>query len=402
VVIAAAFLGVDRTLFLPAPTTHAHQRVEAACAACHLPWEGPTAEQCLTCHERTLATDTHSPAVLAAPKNAGAIEAVNRDGCLACHKEHRESIGKGYTGPPDLCRQCHVKEKGANQFHKDTPDDSCATAGCHSFHSNLAADQINNAQLNRLHPVSKTIDPPPHAIARALSRQDIIEMRKGDYYQRNPIIAARYELSKHFGTEATCLHCHETPSGGVDNSPPVDACKKCHKAASETFVSGAHGAAERVIQEGGLGGRKVIPIGCGSCHDAHSLMLENARVNACLECHQTEHAKNYPGSGHARYLTDPVFTNNPLTGIDCAGCHMPHLPELLGHVDHNESLTVSSKERMANHVCSRCHGLYFSLSSLYNEMIVESNFTYTPRHPGEGVEYMFRNLHTPMSDTVAP
>jgi formate-dependent nitrite reductase cytochrome c552 subunit len=129
-------------------------------------------------------------------------------------------------------------------------------------------------------------------------------------------------------------------------------------------------------------------MGCGACHDSHSLRLENAGKAACLECHTDTHARNYEKSGHNRYLTDPVLENKPMTGVDCAGCHMPRLAELGGYTDHNETLSSSSRETMALTVCANCHGLRFALMAVYDIGTTLSNFTTAPSNTPHGIGYL--------------
>ncbi len=39
------------------------------------------------------------------------------------------------------------------------------------------------------------------------------------------------------------------------------------------------------------------------------------------------------------------------------------------------------KEKMAEEICTRCHGLGFSLISLADKNNIESNFTFSPTKP---------------------
>jgi len=214
-------------------------------------------------------------------------------------------------------------------------------------------------------------------------------LRASGLFKNNPVISARYLIGAHYGTKATCGRCHRTPSGAFIKKPRFTLCADCHEGQTRTFGEGAHGAGRTP----GTGDATDRRPGCGACHDSHSLRLENARREACAGCHGEDlHVQNYEKSGHYRFLSDPVFAHKPMTGIDCAGCHMPRVraarPGLdAGVTDHNESWTVAYKEAMATQVCADCHGLLFALRALYDREVVRSNFTVAPTAPPPGLEY---------------
>jgi hypothetical protein len=236
-------------------------------------------------------------------------------------------------------------------------------------------------------PASQTTPKPEPAPTPRITPEEIGKMKSGRFYINNPVVSARYEIGAHFGTQATCSRCHGDESRSSSLKPDVKVCADCHDRQVKTFLTGRHGAPDGV--EGGfLAGAQAEKMGCGACHDAHSLRLESAGTAACLKCHESEHAGNYEQSSHNRYLTDPVFENKPMTGVDCAGCHMPRLAELGGYTDHNETISSASKEKMALTICSRCHGLRFALMALYDVETIRSNFTAVPSKAPHGIEYL--------------
>lgn len=330
-----------------------------------------------------MATDTHTASRLASPVKAKVPPELSRMTCVDCHREHRPSSAKGYTGPANLCRTCHPSET-LTDSHKDFETGSCRTVACHSYHSNIKPAQYSAAFKHRLKPASQVIPKPEPKEQRRITSEEIEKMKSGRFYKNNPVVSARYGIGAHFGTEATCRRCHD--GEGAKLQPGVKVCADCHEAQVKTFVTGRHGAPDGV--EGGSWGKHVGKIGCGACHDAHSLRLENAGKTACLKCHTDTHAQNYEKSGHSRYLTDPVFENKPMTGVECADCHMPRLAGLGGYTDHNETLSSASRERMALTVCSNCHGLKFALMALYDDETVRFNFTAAPSKIPHGIEYL--------------
>jgi hypothetical protein len=235
-------------------------------------------------------------------------------------------------------------------------------------------------------PASLAIQKPVAPQRKPLAPEETAKMKASRFYKNNPLVSARYEIGAHFGTQATCARCHGDEGRDSALAPGVKVCADCHEHQVKTFVTGRHGAPD--VVEGGALARQSKKMGCGACHDAHSLRLENAVKDACLKCHADTHALNYEKSSHNRYLTDPVFEGKPMTGVDCAGCHMPRRAELDGYTDHNETLSSSSMETMALTVCSNCHGLRFALMALYNSETVRSNFTTAPPKPTRGIEYL--------------
>jgi len=377
--LAGAFAGADRRVFLPAPPEGSHARFEAACEACHEPWRGPADEMCLKCHERSVSGGPHSAAKLREPERASIPPELSKVTCVTCHREHVPGRPDGYTGPPDLCVECHRTEN-VDTAHVDFEPGSCRTASCHSYHSGVGGKELLSAPDTR---IKSAADLPEKPAGRGensrLDPESIKRLRDDVFFKGNKAQAARYEISAHYGTRATCRRCHEAGRRRIDLKPPVEVCSECHEGQVKGFGEGRHGAAAA------LGVERFIArdrrVGCGSCHDVHSLRLERAGREACLGCHHSRHAESYEKSGHNRYLTDPVYKDKPMTGVDCAGCHMPRLEENDGYTEHNETLTSSSIEKMARIVCSRCHGLKFSLWSLYDKEVVESCFTYSPSGP---------------------
>jgi len=387
VFLSAAIMGVDRPIFLPSHVSGAHERFVAGCDACHEKWKGPTEKRCMTCHEEALSGDTHSKEKLSDPVRAVIPVAMKGIGCVSCHREHMPGAKEGYTGPDNFCVTCH-KPGSLNHRHVSFSPASCSDESCHTFHSNLSEQEYKAAGSERLEQASKTVEAPAPEKAPRISAAAMASMRNNHFFRDNAIIAAQYEISPHYGTKATCMRCHETKSGGLDKTPPAKVCAECHKSQTGTFGAGSHGAPDALGVEQYV--KKEGRVGCGSCHNVHSLFMEEAGTQACLKCHDSEHAVNYMKSGHYRYLSDPVFQNKAMTGVDCAGCHMPRSKELGGATNHNESLSVSSKPVMARTVCARCHGMRYALRSLYSDDVILSNFTYSPsgRLPA-GLEYAF-------------
>ncbi len=374
IALVTAFNGYDPTIFFPGSSLSAHERFGAACQLCHDPFNGPAEEKCVGCHEMALRYDTHSKKILARPVKAVIPEGMKSLRCLDCHKEHSVSGEHRYSGPVDLCGKCHKPPK-LSASHKNYSEQTCRSEACHNYHSSLSREDRLKTDKSRIKKASRVVLVEKKTGGLRLSDVKIKTMKSDPFYRSDKAIAAKYEIGPHYGTEATCARCH-TVNGGTELKPPPEVCKKCHEPEVVTFLKGGHGAFEGSYLRAGLAGG--VRVTCGACHDPHSLKSDGAGLYACIECHEGKHVDWYLRSGHNRYITDPVFADNPLKGAICSECHMPRIAELDGATLHNESVTVSSNIVMAKIVCEKCHGLRFSLRSLYDEKSLLSSFTYSP------------------------
>lgn len=382
--LALAMAGPGTVLYRPGGVHPGHDRFAAACAACHEKWKGPTAESCAECHFELHSKDTHPAAKLARPVDAKVPQALSGATCVTCHREHRGPSRAGYTGPEGLCVMCHPAGT-LNEGHAGFSAGSCRTPSCHSYHYNLSRDDYMNAPPARLFEKTLLPEKPATEPAERIGPEAIAAMRKSRFFADNPVIAAQYVVGPHYGTQATCAGCHG--ERGATRSPNVAVCQKCHEAQTKSYGAGRHGVNDALgLAPLGGEGRQV---GCGACHDVHSLGMDEARREACLKCHQSRHTENYWKSGHWRYLSDPVFAFKPMRGADCAGCHMPRLRRAPGVTWHDVSHSTASKERMAVEVCANCHGLAFALRSLYDPKEAEFNFTFSSISTPPGLDYVY-------------
>jgi hypothetical protein len=137
------------------------------------------------------------------------------------------------------------------------------------------------------------------------------------------------------------------------------------------------------------GGAKGQSLGCNSCHRAHEDNTSFAAVDACLSCHNDAHSQAYKASPHARlWWAEQIGRGEPGTGVSCATCHLPRHQEESGafRVLHNQNATLRPSEKMVRGVCDSCHGVAFSLQSLADAEIVQSNFSRPPASPLPGLD----------------
>lgn len=148
----AAWLGMSlldndasKSAFLPGAMTHGHHQIELQCSACHD--EGFNSQDvlqnaCVNCHGEQLADarDSHPKSKFTDPRNANRLANVDARYCVSCHVEHRPEldVGMGVTLPMDMCVHCHQDIGEERPSHQGMTFDTCASAGCHNFHDNLA------------------------------------------------------------------------------------------------------------------------------------------------------------------------------------------------------------------------------------------------------------------------
>jgi formate-dependent nitrite reductase cytochrome c552 subunit len=339
-------LAPARAMLLPGKTTHGHHQIELACESCHAtPFAGREGLQsaCEGCHAADLkaARDTHPLSKFTDPRNADRLEKLDATRCVTCHVEHRPALtlAMGVTQPGDFCFHCHAEIARDRPSHAGIAFDTCNSAGCHKYHDNTALYEDF---------LAKHLEDPPLLSAPRLRLRQISKLR-------------------------------EMQEGHERNDPA--ACAECHEQESKGFLAGKHGMRRAVQLSPMTPGRARLPmraearheaLGCTSCHAAPAFDTRRAAVEACLGCHADRHSLAYEGSAHqALWKKELAGELPPGSGVSCASCHMPrveHRDEDLGTrrtlVQHNQSETLSPREKMARPVCLSCHGLGFSLDAL--------------------------------------
>ncbi|MDH4182957.1 MAG: cytochrome c3 family protein [Nitrospinota bacterium] len=378
--LALAMDGQYSHLYRPGKVLAGHERFADACQACHLPWSGPDPGKCVGCHANVMMFNSHSAKKLEAPLRVEVDDKYRKFTCVTCHREHKgaDMPNLKYTGAPDICRDCHPLAD-LRSDHQNYEFSSCSRGDCHSYHVNITRADFDQTAKVRL--LEKTIRPMAHRPPNRdpVKPETLESMKRSAFFQQNPAIAAKHAIGPHNGSQATCARCHEKDGGQLVEKPLITVCAECHPTQFYGFSSGLHGAAR--ARGAARVNRPREDVGCGSCHDVHSLILSSAGREACKKCHDDLHTINFEKSGHYRYISDPVFAFKAVMGVDCAGCHMPKLDELNGHTLHNESYSISNRKIMASMVCARCHGMKFSLLSLFDPEVIKYNFTYVSAAP---------------------
>lgn len=408
-----------RAWLTPGPTSHGHYQIELACNACHTSlFAGREAmqEACVNCHGGELkeAQDSHPRSKFTDPRHAERAARLDAAYCVTCHVEHRPEITHtaGVTLPLDFCVICHRDVGKERPTHQGLAFDTCASSGCHNFHDNRALYEDF---------LVKHAAEPDVLEARRLPRRDFAKVVQAlsdypiDRYPLKPLAATdadqgknlRQDLaikndwlaSAHARSGVNCSGCHQIASGDGGRrwteKPGFEACAGCHKSEVKGFLAGRHGmrlaralpamtpAAARLPMKPDA---HDTPLGCTTCHAAHSFDVKHAAVEACLGCHDDGHSRAYKDSPHYGLWQQELKGALPEgSGVTCASCHMPRVEHRQDEVkrvlvQHNQNDTLRPNEKMIRPLCMNCHGLKFSIDALADPQLVASNFKGRPRH----------------------
>ncbi|MBZ0255944.1 NrfA- nitrite reduction protein [bacterium] len=410
------FYETNPTIFLPGKTTNGHYQIEMKCSSCHTPFMGVKQDACMQCHEEELkrANDSHPKTKFTDPRNADRVAKLDARQCLTCHEEHVENRTHemGVSLPTDYCYYCHQDIGEVRPSHQGLTFDSCATAGCHNFHDNTALyedflirhasmpDVIEDATqpvlTSRLNQLSQT---------KELKKQDAdapINMHFDDNIYRE------WESTLHAKAGVNCLDCHRTSDDdaqpGWSDKPTHQTCAACHAYEHQTFLKGRHGmrlAQDLPAMQPGMArlpmkkeaASKILD--CNACHGAHQYDTKKAAVDSCLQCHNDAHSLNYLSDGSAHYILwkkELDSNETSVQGVSCAACHMPRVEYRENgteqiRVIHNQNDNLRPNEKMVRSVCLQCHGLQFSIDSLADEKLIETNFNREPEIHIKSIEW---------------
>ena len=393
--LSAAFLGADRTVFVPGPTSDGHHVFEESCGSCHRAFRSVATEGCTSCHAPGQAPDTHPPALFDDPRWAHTIARLDARECVTCHGEHERAAG-GVTVDSGFCFGCHDDVPGKRASHASFAPSSCGQAGCHNYHDNSA---LNVAFLAR-HTAEPDLLATRGALERAVPpRQAPPEVRFPPGEPLDPGLVARWQASAHAGAGIGCPQCHDPQERGFRRAPSDASCAGCHGYEDRTFRSGKHGVRRAVglpdlgPSDARLPMREAAPphLRCSTCHDAHTVDTRRAAVDACLLCHDDAHSRAYLASPHGQAWRAGAAGARPgANAVTCATCHLPRLEtEADGKrrvaVHHRNTLTLGPPDRMAKLVCMDCHGLPLALASLLDERLVANNFRGRPARTADAI-----------------
>jgi len=400
--------GMNKTFFMPGPSTAGHYQFEEKCDLCHKPFGGIKQKACVKCHGEELnkVNDSHKLRKFRDPRNTKNLDKINVKKCRTCHKEHDLDATKnmGVTVASDFCIYCHKDIDKERPTHKGLKFDGCTE--CHNYHDNTSLyedflmkhldekDTKNNASIVSRNFAerykNKNIDK-----AKALSKLENDAPLSTSYTNK---ILMDWESSSHAKSGVNCGKCHMDNSN-VDKPKwrkrlLIENCQECHKSEVRGFKESRHGM--RISQrlspmQPGLARLPMISdqtdtqIDCNVCHGAHDYDTGFAAVEACLLCHKDKHSVNYKKSKHFKLFVDEKNSQlNNGTGVSCATCHFPReiskeSGEEVVIVQHNQNATLRPNQKQIRPICMKCHGLGFSLDALADKQLIMKNFNGRPK-----------------------
>jgi len=406
--------GNDRTDFLPGAATDGHYQIISDCKLCHGDgFEDAEVLQksCMSCHGKELkeVNDSHPKKKFTDPRNADRIEIVDARYCVTCHVEHR--LGRtgdmGVTMPEDFCILCHEEVAKKRKSHEGMAFNTCASAGCHNYHDNKALYEeylVKHgdypAQLSKQVVVEKTLH--RYFIELDAKYENSLTVAEQDSMldQVDPKIFNQWQKSRHAKTAVNCSSCHRKKDSW-NNTVDMKTCENCHELEVLGFKSGKHGmmlSASNTTVSVATSRLNITTaknrdhVNCTSCHDDHNFNTEYAAIDACLNCHEDEHSKNYKKTKHyATWLNVKNGTLDSVAGVTCATCHLPRKKISQNDINrtlvqHNQNENLEPNEKMIRSVCMDCHGLRFSLESLADDDLIRSNFDGIPEVKNKGFE----------------
>lgn len=400
--LVGAFVGQDRRVFLPGPTTHGHHQIEMACSTCHTPMMGVTSDACITCHGTELAEadDSHPASKFRDPRHADLLEHLDATACVTCHVEHREErTGEmGVTVPADYCVRCHDDIAEERPNHAGYGFETCQNAACHNFHDNRALNEdflAEHLSEPSLLPVRQRPRVPSPPVASSVSPVPDAPQDGMESDARAQAVAA-WSGSAHAAGGVNCSACHQAGDARAwEPRPSHEACSTCHRAEVDGFLAGHHGMRLAVGLSPMRPSMSRLPMArrthddeltCTSCHDPHREVPHHAATDACLTCHADGHSLAYEGSKHAvAWRSEVLGEAAPGTGVSCATCHLPVASDATARgAEHNQNANLRPNEKMVRSVCQSCHGIEFALQALADPALIRRNFRGLPTVTIEG------------------
>ena len=411
--------GSDKDIFSPGSATDGHYQIINDCGTCHgggFENEKTIQKSCVSCHgsELKAVNDSHPKKKFLDPRNADRLAIIDATYCVTCHVEHQPSRtgDMGLTVPEDFCIYCHDDVAINRPSHKGMVFNTCSSAGCHNYHDNKALyeDFLLKHKNDSQHLVEMSVL--KKDLGNYFTKQDekfrktvTIEDQDSGTTQLDAKILVQWEKSTHATSGVNCSECHMNKY--VWNSQVnIERCEDCHELEVIGFKNGKHGMSLLIsdttidVSESRLtknnhsshDTKNEKRLSCTSCHSDHNFNVEYAAIDACLNCHEDNHSRNFKKTKHyASWLEVKNETLGENEGVTCATCHLSR--KLVSEngvqrtlVQHNQNENLEPNEKMVRSVCMNCHGLQFSLESLMDEALIESNFNGVPTIKNEGFD----------------
>jgi len=314
------------------------------CGVCHQPHNSPNGNL-LTKPQEQLCFDCHGEQEF----RRRYLHAPLEQGCRTCHEPHGAKADRLLVkAETDLCKDCHsVGSKAFVEAHGNYPVAS-SCSDCHSVHSannpqllkEVTHQPVSSLQCATCHPAADSEDPFAVKSSSAALCYSCHVGQEADFASSQAHSPA---------ADGDCYACHSPHASdfeGMAKADPQSLCFDCHsfkyfpdekKNAAIGFVHGPAGAGD-----------------CLSCHGPHlpgkgqANLLRKDAATLCLDCH-AEKAK--------RQKVD----HQPVTHLQCLGCHVPH--------ESNQPGLLVKEQRP---LCAECHyqvGEDLGLQSLHRPFV---------------------------------
>ncbi|ARU55850.1 cytochrome [Oleiphilus messinensis] len=410
----------DKSEFLIGDASHGHFQIELDCESCHTsPFGGQEVLQdaCVNCHgaELEAVNDSHPKNKFTDPRNADRVEILDARYCVTCHVEHQEerTHEMGVTVPEDFCFRCHQDIGSDRPSHEGLTFDTCASAGCHNYHDNLAlyeaflVKHAEGAETDLMATMLERTFATEYQEKHKPESLTIADLNPADLKQASADVLQHWQDSGHAEAGVTCSGCHQ----GEQNSeswiaqPGLAQCSECHTSEVQDFVASRHGmrlnpdmAMKMSPMSPGMGRLEFKPDalssvqGCAACHQPHQYQTQPAMAEACVGCHDDEHTNNFAQSPHGQLWQKVKEGALPEErGVACSTCHMPREHVQINgkdvvRVQHNPNHNLRPNEKMIRSSCMNCHSLAFSIDALADPDLIRSNFSGKPAKHIESID----------------
>ncbi|MEW6218804.1 MAG: cytochrome c3 family protein [Thermodesulfobacteriota bacterium] len=389
-------------------TAHDQLSTATACAACHSSVDFPAIfalhrDDCAKCHASTrqAVIDTIDAGKAGSPVNCenchgahnatldhnnlstsgncsschttgdfAAILATHLGNCSLCHGSGRSEVvatiaaGKGFTGVPVNCENCHAGHPDPATDHNNLAT-AAACSSCHATTDFAAIYATHRSQCGMCHASTKadvtaTIDA-GRGLAGALQDcQGCHTGGTGSALTHGTDFASVEPAHDNLQADASCGGCHHGVTG-VARLSQHPSCATCH------------GSGNALVQQAITGGATTAQL-CTSCHTAGGAIFhatdfagvepahDNLQDNGtCTGCHATagtarlsQHPSCATCHGSANALVQQAITSGAVAVQSCTACHTAG--GALAHGTDNTTAAAAHNNFIASGNCSTCHG----------------------------------------------
>jgi hypothetical protein len=314
--------------------------------------EGPSNEDCQTCHTDPTTQRADGKAVLV--DDTAWKASIHGEISISCTDCHADLAGKELPHADDLapaqCISCHEKavpayQKGVHRLmRKDGKRINAACNDCHGDAHKILASGDRRSPTHHLNLIATCAE--CHDDPKLISSE---KLRGGVVQSFVDSIHGRAVREAGLVVAPTCATCHgahdvrkvDDADSTMGRAGQAAACGKCHVGIEEKYVTSVHG-------ELAAKGEKDAPV-CSDCHTAHAIKSTDLSswkldvIGECGTCHE-ESLESYRDNFHGR-VTELGFTRM----AKCADCHGAH--DIAGMKDAKSRVTGANRIE----TCRSCH-----------------------------------------------